>query len=125
MAGAYDIDDRLIAFAADVCTACSRISRTPAGKHAASQLTRSATSPFANYGEARGAESRRDFIHKMRLVLKELRESKAWLRFVSRSGLAAAGAMDSLLRECDQLIAIFVASIRTAERNDPSARPRS
>lgn len=78
------------------------------------QLIRSATSPGAHYGEARAAESRRDFIHKLQICLKELRESDVWLRYLS-----ALRALDckSLRSECNELIAIFVASLKTAKRN--------
>ena len=86
------------------------------GHHVAGQLLRCATSPFANYGEAQGAESRRDFVHKLRLCLKELRESFAWLRFVERTRLADAEQVAELRLECDQLIAIMVSSIKTASK---------
>ncbi len=87
------------------------------GAHVAGQLVRCCTSPAANYAEALGAESRRDFIHKMKLGLKELRESKTWLRYSQRMRLVSADEVEPNVQECDELIAIFVASIRTASKN--------
>ena len=76
-------------------------------------MIRSSTSPGANYSEATDAESRRDFIHKMKICLKELRETHFWLKF--KSGVAAHDTNDdALMKECDELIAIFVASLKTA-----------
>ena len=72
---------------------------------------------MANYAEALGAESRRDFIHKMKLGLKELRESQTWLRYLQRMRLASTDEIEPNLQECDELIAIFVTSIRTAKKN--------
>jgi four helix bundle protein len=74
---------------------------------------RSATSPFANYGEAQGAESRQDFLHKLKVCLKELRETQAWLKFADRMNLAPDD-IEALRRKCDELVAICVASIKTA-----------
>jgi four helix bundle protein len=86
------------------------------GHHAGLQLIRSATSPAANYAEARAAESRRDFVHKLRL--KELREAHTWLRFVRGMELCAVTSVAEVMGECEELIAILVTSIRTAGRND-------
>ncbi len=87
------------------------------GAHVAGQLVRCCTAPVANYAEAMGAESRRDFIHKMKLGFKELRESQAWLRYLERIRLVSTDEIEPSLQECDELIAIFVASIRTAKKN--------
>jgi four helix bundle protein len=76
---------------------------------------RSHFSPFANYGEAQAAESRQDFLHKLRICLKELRETQAWLKFSDRMNLCPTN-IEVVRRECDELVAIFVASIRTAGR---------
>jgi len=78
------------------------------------QLLRCATAPAAHYAEARAAESRRDFIHKMQLCLKELRESDVWLRYLS-----ALRSLDctALRAECNELISIFVTSLKTARKN--------
>ena len=112
----YDLEDRLIAFAADVCRICDRLPHTVTGRHVGGQLVRSGTAPLAHYGEAQGAESRRDFVHKMRVALKELRETKAWLKFVTRVPLGEVSSARSALAECDQLVAIFVSSVRTASK---------
>lgn len=84
----------------------------------AGQLVRCALSPGPNYAEAQGAESRRDFIHKLKLCLKERRETQAWLKFLQRMHLVPNHPLEPLIRESDELIAIFVASITTAQRND-------
>jgi four helix bundle protein len=78
-----------------------------AGNHIAGQLVRSGTSPAPNYGEARSAESRKDFIHKMKISLKELRETLIWLKIISRKRLVDAALASSAIKECGELIAIF------------------
>jgi four helix bundle protein len=83
-------------------------------RHAGLQLIRSATSPAANYAESQAAESRRDFVHKLRICLKELQEARAWIRFVGRMELSLSPDVAEVGRECDELIAILAASIRTA-----------
>ena len=83
----YDLEDRLIAFAVQICVLAERFPATGIGRHVSSQIVRSGTSPFANYGEAQAAESRQDFVHKLRLCLKELRETQAWLKFAERMTL--------------------------------------
>lgn len=110
----YDLEDRLIAFAAQVCVACEQLRPSLVGKHVATQLVRSSTSPLANYGEAQGAESRRDFVHKLRVCLKELRETLTWLKFIHHTELGASGCLEAATAECNELIAIFVTSIKTA-----------
>jgi four helix bundle protein len=111
----YDLEDRLINFAVQICLLTDRFPSTPIAKHVSTQITRSGTSPFANYGEAQAAESRQDFSHKLKLCLKGLRETQAWLKFVERMTLCPEGA-EAARRECDQLVAIFAASIKTAGR---------
>lgn len=86
-----------------------------AGNHIAGQLVRSGTSPAPNYGEARAAESRRDFIHKMKIALKELRESLIWLEIIARRRLGDCRDVPATLAECNELIAIFVSSTKTAD----------
>ena len=78
-------------------------------------MLRRGTSVFANYGEARAAESRRDFVHKMRICLKELRETRTWLKFLQYTGRGPTQAVAAAHNECSELVAIFVASIRTAD----------
>src|SRR5690349_25032605 len=80
----YDLEDRLVDFAVRICTLTDRFPSTPIARHVCAQITRSGTSPLANYGEAQAAESRQDFVHKLKICLKELRETQAWLKFVER-----------------------------------------
>ena len=75
---------------------------------------RSGTSPAPNYGEARGAESKRDFVHKLKIVLKELNESRIWLKIVIRTELLPTDRLNPLLDECDQLCRIIGRSIQTS-----------
>jgi four helix bundle protein len=86
-----------------------------AGNHIGGYMIRSGTSPAPNYGEARSAESRRDFIHKMKISLKELRETIIWLKIISRKQLVDDTLVSRVIAECDELIAIFIASTRTAD----------
>src|SRR6266436_6451274 len=79
------LEERLIDFAVRIVILSANLPKTPAGKHIAGQIMRSGTSPAPNYGEARGAESHADFIHKMGIVLKELNETSIWLRIIERS----------------------------------------
>ena len=83
MARGDDIEERLIDFAVMMIALCEKMPETRAGRHVAGQLVRSGTSPAPQYGEARGAESRRDFVHKLRICLKELNESRIWLEIAS------------------------------------------
>src|SRR5437762_14048823 len=83
----YDLEDRLINFAVQICLLTDRFPSTPIARHVSTQITRSGTSPFANYGEAQAAESRQDFVHKLKVCLKELRETQAWLKFADRMNL--------------------------------------
>ncbi len=110
----HDLEDRLLEFGTAACRLAQELPRTPLGEHSSLQLIRSSTSTFANYGEVQSAESRRDFIHKLGICLKELRESRTWLKFISKMTLASAKSIDPLLRECDELLAILATSIRTA-----------
>jgi four helix bundle protein len=82
---ADELEERLIGFAVRIVKLSANLPKTPAGKHIAGQIMRSGTSPAPNYGEARGAESHADFVHKLRIVLKELNETSIWLRVIERS----------------------------------------
>ena len=114
----YDIEERLIDFAVRIIRTAESLPKSKVGNHVAGQLVRSGTSPAPNYGEAQSAESRADFVHKMKLSLKELRETKVWLRMIVRADLIkSALKLDPLIDESDQLISIFVSSLRTAEQN--------
>lgn len=111
-----ELEDRLIDFAVTVCRIAEGLPNTRTGRHVAGQMVRCSTSPPPNYGEAQSAESRRDFVHKLRVCLKELRETSVWIKFIIRAKLCKATELVSTSDECNQLIAIFVASIRTATK---------
>ena len=110
-----DIAQRLEIFAVRSLSVVNALPKTPAGRHIAGQLLRCASSPGANYEEARGAESRADFIHKLRIVLKELQESRYWLRVIARAGFVPGKRLASLLGEADQLCKIIGRSVLTAQ----------
>ena len=115
----YDLEGRLIDFAVRIIEVGRALPKTRVGNHIAGQLVRCGTSPAPNYGEAQGAESRSDFIHKMKVSLKELRETRVWLVMIVRAGLVKpASKLDSLIDENNQLISIFVKSIQTARDKD-------
>lgn len=109
-----NIAARLVGYSASAIGIAESLPDTTAGKHIAGQLLRSATSAGANYEEARGAQSRADFVHKISLATKELRESLYWLTLVSARSLAPLPP--TILKEADELIAILVASGHTARR---------
>jgi len=91
--------------------------KTRVGNHISGQLVRCGTSPAPNYGEAQSAESRADFIHKMKVCLKELRETRVWLMIIVRAELIKpVSKLNSLIQETNELISIFVTSIRTAKK---------
>jgi four helix bundle protein len=114
----YDLEDRLIDFSVSIINIVEKLPNTRTGNHIANQLVRCGTSPAPNYGEAQSAESRQDFIHKIKICLKELRETKIWLKVIQRKNLIKNNEeVEALLGECDELISIFVVSIKTAEKN--------
>ena len=113
----FDLEERLIDFAARCIKVCDSLPNSRAGQHLAGQLTRSGTSPALNYGEAQGAESRKDFIYKMKVCLKELRETLICLKILVRSSLLNEETLKPLIDETNELISIFVASIKTAKVN--------
>ena len=114
----YDLEARLIDFAVQIIEIVETLPKTRTGNHIAGQLVRSGTSPASNYGEAQSAESRNDFIHKMKIALKELRETHVWLRIIEKRALIKASKkLVNVLSECNELISIFVASVATSRRN--------
>ena len=114
----YDLEERLIVFALLIIQIVELLPNTKAGNHIGGQLIRSGTSPSFNYGEAQAAESRNDFIHKMKVCLKDLRETKISLFIIKRKPLInEIGIGDKTLKECEELIAIFSKSIDTAQKN--------
>ena len=112
---ADQLEDRLVNFAVRIIKLSACLPRTPAGKHVAGQILRSGTSPAPNYGEARGAESRADFVHKTRIVLKELNETSIWLRIIGRSRLLKRDLLVEIIQENGELCKIFTASLKTAK----------
>jgi four helix bundle protein len=119
----YDLEERLLEFAAAVIDVSEKLPDTRAGNHLAGQLLRAGTSPYGNHGEAQAPESADDFIHKMKICLKELRETLRWARLINRKRwLGADGQLAFVLRESDELVRIFKASVQTAERNRASKR---
>jgi len=111
----YDLDERLLDFLVGIIRITEALPNTRAGNHVAGQLLRSGTSPHPNHGEAQAAESGKDFIHKMSICLKELRESLRWLRLIEKAKLVEDKSnLQLLLKESDELVRIFVASIKTA-----------
>ena len=83
----FDLEDRLIDFAVRIIRIAESLPKTRIGKHIAGQIVRCGTSPAPNYGEAQGAESRADFVHKVKICLKELRETRVWLLMIVKAGL--------------------------------------
>ena len=113
MAKGDDIQERLIDFAVAIIGLCSKLPKTRAGNHVSGQLLRCGTSPAPNYGEARGAESTKDFVHKLGIVLKELNESKIWLEIIKRSKMLSLEIVQPITNEAIELSKIIAISIRT------------
>ena len=114
MAKGDDIQKRLIDFAVNIINLSSKLPKSSAGKHIAGQILRSGTSPAPNYAEARSAESSKDFIHKLKVALKELNETKVWLQIIIQSQMMSNAECASLQKECDELCRILSASVKTA-----------
>lgn len=112
-----ELEERLINFAVLIIEMTNELFNTKSGNHLSGQLVRSGTSPALNYGEAQSAESRKDFIHKIKIVLKELRETFVCLKIIHRSKLyKIEKKIQQALNENDQLISIFVKSVETAQK---------
>ena len=111
----FDLEERLIDFAVRIIRIAESLPKTKVGNHIAG------TSPAPNYGEAQSAESRADFIHKMKVSLKELRETRVWLLIIVRANLIEpVSKLESLIHENNELISIFVTSVRTAKERNTS-----
>lgn len=122
----YDLEERLLAFACAVIDLSEQLPDNRAGSHIAGQILRSGTAPYPNHGEAEAAESRDDFVHKLKICLKEMGETRRWARLVERKGWAKTSpALMVVLEESDQFIRIFFSSIQTAKRNNLSDRRKS
>ena len=111
---ADELEERLIDFAVRIVKLAAILPRTAAGRHIAGQIMRSGTSPAPNYGEARGGESPADFIHKVRIVRKELNETSIWLRIIERSQILKSELLTDIISENSELCKIFTASLKTA-----------
>lgn len=110
-----ELGDRLLEFAARAAKAAESLPDSRLGRHVAGQLIRSCTSPAVNYQEACAAESRRDFAHKLGICLKEIRETRGWLRLAVKTELLTQGRLDELIDESEQLARIIGQSIATAK----------
>ena len=116
MVDANDLEDRLIDFAVRLINLANALPDSPAAKHIGRQLLRSGTSPAPNYAEARGAESNADFVHKLKVALKELNETSVWLRMICRADLMPVNLLEELIDENQQLCRIINASAKTARK---------
>ena len=113
-----DLEERLINFAVLIIEIANELPNTKPGNHLSGQLVRSGTSSALNYGEAQSGESRKDFIHKIKIVLKELRETLICLKIIDRAKLLTeAEKLQNALKENDELVSIFVKSVETAQKN--------
>jgi len=108
-----DIQERLINFAVTIIQLTSQLPKNRAANHISSQILRSGTSPAPNYGEARAGESKKDFVHKLKIVLKELNETTIWLLIMKRSEIASSSTVTPIEQECQELCKIISASIKT------------
>lgn len=114
----FDLEDRLVDFACICLEVCELLPNTKAGQNQEYQLSKSGTAPALVYGEAQAAESRADFVHKMKVVLKEIRESRVNLKIIKRKPVIVHEKVDVAFNEANQLMAIFLKSIETAKGND-------
>jgi len=111
----FDLQDRFIDYAVRFIKLSEALPQTKAGKHVSSQILRSGTSPAPNYGEAQSAESKADFVHKLKVALKELGETEIWLKIIAKAKMIkSASLVAPLLQETDELIAILFKSVETA-----------
>ena len=118
----FNLEERLIDYSVLITEIVETMPSTRAGNHYASQLIRSGTSPALNYAEAQSGESRKDFIHKLKIVLKELRETIVCLKIIHRTNLfKSQEAIQQAINESNELISIFVKSIETAQNNMQSS----
>jgi four helix bundle protein len=114
-AAADELQHRLVSFAVKIIELAGHLPKTSAGRHVSGQILRSGTSPAPNYGEARGAESRADFAHKLRIAVKELNETGIWLLIILEARMAPAVYAENLIKENRELACILGASIRTVQ----------
>ncbi len=113
----FNLEERLLEFSTQIIQIVDALPNTRASNHIAGQLLRCGTSPYGNHGEVEAAESRRDFVHKLRVCLKELKETRRWLQLIQRARFLPEPKTTPAFMETEELIKIFFTSIRTAERN--------
>ena len=114
---ANQLAERLLDYGVGILKLIMKLDNTLPGKHISGQLFRSGTSAGTNYGEACGAESKADFIHKLQIVLKELRECHYWLKLIQKANLLSGADVDVWLKETKELINIIAKSLITAKKN--------
>jgi four helix bundle protein len=117
-----DLADRLLDFAVRTIKLVAALPKTTTGKHIGRQFLRAGTSVGANYEEGRAAESRADFIHKLGIAWKEIRESRYWLRVIHRVQFLRPSRVEPLLQEAEELCAILSKSLETARKNMPQRK---
>ncbi len=113
----YDLENRLVKFAILILEVCDLLPSTKAANNLEHQMSKSGTAPALMYGEVQAAESRADFIHKMKMLLKELRETRVILRIISEKPIIKHEKIELASKECNELIGIFSKSIKTAKTN--------
>ena len=117
----FDLEDRLVDFACMCLEVCDLLPNTKTGQNLEYQLSKSCTASALIYGEAQAAESRADFIHKMKMVLKEIRESRVNLKIIKRKPVVINDKVDKAFNEANELMAIFLKSVETAKQNKMAA----
>lgn len=114
----YDLQQRLVENAVRIINLSENLPNSKPSNHVSSQILRSGTSPASNYGEAQAAESTKDFIHKLKIALKELRETEVWLKIINCANLIEPESkLSAIIKETDELISILYKSIETANKN--------
>ena len=113
----FNLEDRLLEFSARIIRLVDALPNTRTANHVGGQILRSGTSPYGNHGEVEAADSRKDFVHKLRVSLKELKETKRWRCLIKKSEMVPEKNMLPILEETEELIRIVLASVRTAEKN--------
>lgn len=114
----FDLENRLVKFACMCLDICDLLPNTKVAQNLVHQLSKSSTASALNYGEAQAAESPADFIHKMKVVLKEIRETRINLRIIKEKPIIINEIIETVLKECNELMAIFLKSIDTAKKNN-------
>ena len=112
------LQERLINFAVRILALADKLPDSQVGKHIRGQIIKSGTSPAPNYSEARAAESKKDFIHKLKIVIKELNETLVWLKIIINSKMMKQNLLSDLIDENEQLCKIISSSIATAKKKN-------